>query len=476
MLKNRATDKYSMWMLAWPIFIEQFLQFLLGAVDTLMVSHLSDNAVAVVGFSNQLFNALTTLFVTVASGAGILIAQKIGSGKEEEARTVGVIAVKATLLIGAALSVLLIAIPGPIARILQLPEELLPLAKTYISIVGGGMILTAIMTALSTVIRSTGNTQAPMFIAAGMNVVHILMNYCFIFGAFGFPQWGLTGVSISTVTSRLLACTALFVIFLNAFCRKIGVKDIRLFDRKLFKEVMDIGWPLGVNTASWVFSQLAIFSFLAMLGTKELAARTYMNTLESFCFLLGFSIALAVQIRIAHLFGGGKTKEAYRAAYKALAVGLPLVTLNALLLVLCGRSILSLFTTDPAILAIAGSLLWLNVLLQPGKMLNMALGNSLNALGDSLFTMAISVIFMWAAAAGGSYLFGVTFGFGITAIYVSMITDEYIRGMLSLIRWRGRKKLRMREKELELEAAGRWQMDSSASVQTGPGVNTAAEA
>lgn len=445
---NKEKNKFTLWMLAWPIFIELFLQFLLGAVDTLMVSRISDQAVAVVGFSNQLFNALTTLFATVASGAGIVIAQKIGSRKEEEARTVGIIAFNVTSVIGLVLSILLITVPEPIARLLQLPEELMPLAKIYISIVGGGMIFTAMMSTLGTAIRNTGNTKGPMYTAIGMNVIHIIMNYCFIFGAFGFPQWGLTGVAISTVISRVLATIVLFVIFLNAFYRKIEVRDFRSYDHKLMKEVLVIGWPLGVNSASWVFSQLAIFSFLAVLGQTELSARTYMNTLESFCFLLGFSLAVAAQIQIAHLYGAGKTKQAYRAVYRVLAVGLPLVIVNAFILVLFGKQILGLFTENSEILAMSASLLWLNLLLQPGKMVNMAIGNSLNAVGDTRYTMNISLIFMWVVATGCSYLFGISMGWGITAIYACMIADEYLRGILSFFRWRDRKFLRMKEAEI----------------------------
>lgn len=453
MMKNKGSEKnkFSLWLLAWPIFIEQFLQFLLGSVDTLMVSRISDNAVAVVGFSNQLFNALMTLFATVASGAGIVIAQKIGSRKGEEARSVAIIAFNVTVAIGVFLSILLIAAPEPIARMLQLPDELIPLAKVYISIVGGGMILTAAMAVLGTAIRNTGNTKGPMMTAVGMNVIHIIMNYGFIFGAFGFPQWGLTGVAISTVTSRLLATIVLFVIFLGSFQRKIGHRDFKIFDRKLFKEILVIGWPLGVNSASWVFSQLAIFSFLAMLGSTELAARTYMNTLESFCFLLGFSLALAAQIQIAHLYGAGKTKEAYHAVFKVLKVGLPLVIVNAFILVLFGRNVLGLFTKDVDILNLCSALLLLNLLLQPGKMVNMAIGNSLNAVGDTRYTMKISLIFMWLIATGCSYLFGVSLGIGIIAIYSCMIIDEYVRGVLSFFRWRGRKHLRMKEADLQKE-------------------------
>lgn len=447
-IRGREKDKFGLWILAWPIFIEMFLQFLLGAVDTLMVSRISDDAVAVVGFSNQLFNAVTTLFTVIASGSGILIAQKLGSGQKEEARTVGVISVKVTALIGLVLSIVLIVLPGPISRMLQMPEELLPLAVTYISIVGGGMIFTALMSALGTAIRNTGNTKGPMYIAVTMNIIHIIMNYGFIFGELGFPQLGLTGVAISTVVSRFLATIMLFIVFLGAFHRRIGFKDISLFDSKLFKEVLVIGWPLGVNSGSWVFSQLVIYSFIATLGSGELAARTYMGTLETFCFLLGFSLALAVQIQIAHLYGAGRTKEAYKAVFRSLGAGMPLVIINTWVLVLIGDSVLRLFTQDEAILAICGTLLWLNLALQPAKVLNMTLGNSLNAVGDTRYTMYVSLIFMWLIATGCSYVLGISMGWGIAGIYACMIADEYLRGILCYFRWRSRKQLRRKEAEM----------------------------
>lgn len=448
-----SDKKFSLWMLAWPIFIELFLQFLLGAADTLMVSRISDDAVAVVGFSNQLFQALTTLFITVASGAGILIAQKIGSRNSEDARTIAIMAVNVSAVIGIGLSAVLFLLPGQIASVLQLPEHLLPLAETYISIVGGGMVLIALMSALSTSIRNTGNTKGPMYTAIGMNVVHVFFNYAFIFGAFGFPKWGLMGVAISTVLCRLLATIVLFIMFLSSFERTISLRDLHVFNRKLFGDILRIGWPLGVNMSCWVFTQLLIFTFIAILGSNELAARTYMNTLESFCFMLGYSIALAVQIQIAHLFGAGRVKEAYGLAFRAMWIGLGVVTVNAFLIYLFGRQLLGLFTENKEIVALGVSLLGMNLLLQPGKMVNMALNNALNAVGDTRFTMWISVFSMWLIATGLAYWVGIGLGWGLIGIYACMILDEYVRGVLSLIRWRGKKFLRRAERD-EAESRG----------------------
>ena len=447
-------SKFSLWALSWPIFLELFLQTLLGTVDTIMVSHISDDAVAVVGFANQLFNALNTLFLTIATGAGILVAQRIGKRREEDARTIAIMAVSVCTLIGVAISGALFLFSGPIAGMLNVSNDLLPLWNLYVANLGGGMFLTGLIAALGTVIRNTGNTQGPMYIGVGMNMIHIVLNYAFIFGAFGLPEWGLYGVTVSGNLSKLFAAGVLLYMFVFAFERTIRIRDFLMFNAKLFREVLKIGWPLGVNMSCWVFSQLAIYAFLADLGDKELAARTYMNTLESFCFMLGGAIAAAAQIQIAHLYGAGKTRDAYLAAYRALGVGFGFVAVSAVLLCLFGRPALGLFTKDGEIVAMGVSLLALNLLLQPGKMLNMALGNALNAVGDTRFVMAISLGSMFLIATACSYWLGLEMGWGLIGIYCCMIADEYVRGILSFFRWRGQKFLRKSTME---QVAGRFE-------------------
>lgn len=96
-----------------------------------------------------------------------------------------------------------------------------------------------------------------------------------------------------------------------------------------------------------------------------------MNTLESFCFILGSSIAMAVQIRIAHLYGSGRHTDAYRSSFQAMRIGLAVVIVNVLLLYAFGSRVLYLFTSDPQIVALGASLLVLNLVLQPLKMVNM---------------------------------------------------------------------------------------------------------
>ncbi|MDB5085669.1 MAG: efflux family protein [Bacilli bacterium] len=432
-------QKMSLWMLAWPIYLEMFLQFLLGTVDTLMVSRISDNAVAVIGISTQLFNAVNILFMAIASGTGILVAQKLGANSEGDARTIGIIGAKVCIVIGVILSILLNTGSGVIAHLLQLPETLQPLGKTYISIVGSGMVFMAAMATLGTIIRNTGNTRSPMYIAIGMNVIHVIMNYTIINGAFGVPKWGLTGVACSTTTSRLLGAIAMFIVYRNSFPQRIQWKDFRIFDRPLFKQTLKLSWPLGVNMSSWCVTQLVIFAFIATIGAKELSTRTYMNTMESFCFLIGFSIAMAGQIRIAHLYGSGEEQTVYKSAYKVMWLGLVFVQAHAILLYFFGKDAISLFTSDAEIVALSVSLLTYNLLLQPAKMLNMAIGNALTAVGETRYMMITGLCSMWLIAVGCSYFLGIRLHWGLYGIYYAMIADELMRGVLVLYRWRTKK-------------------------------------
>ncbi|TVX99699.1 MATE family efflux transporter [Cohnella terricola] len=453
-MKSKKTN-FGLWALAWPIFIELLLQSLLGTVDTIMVSRISDNAVAVVGLSGQLFNALMTLFVTISGGAGILIAQKLGAKRGEDARSIATMGVTICAVIGLGISILLYTQPRALAGMLHVSDELLPLWETYVSLFGGGIVLTSLIAALSTAIRNTGNTKAPMVIGIAMNLIHIGMNYVLIFGLFGFPEWGLFGVTVSGNVSRLIAVVLLFYIFMNSFERKIRFADFWIFKPKLLREILNIGWPLGINMCGWVFSQLTIYAFISILGAKELAARTYMNSMESFCFMLGYAIAIALQIQVAHLYGAGKNEEAYRGAFRGLGIGLALVMVNASVLFFAGSSLLGMFTKDPEIVAIGTSLLALNLLLQPGKVMNMTLNNSLNAVGDTRFTMIVGIVSMSIVATGGSYLLGIHAGWGLIGIYCSMIADEWVRGVIVLRRWMGKKYLFRSRTGSEVDAASK---------------------
>ncbi|MNQ69943.1 MATE family multidrug exporter [compost metagenome] len=96
----------------------------------------------------------------------------------------------------------------------------------------------------------------------------------------------------------------------------------------------------------------------------------------------------------------------------------------------------------------------------------MGFGNALNAVGDTRFHMVISLFSMWCVAAGLSYVLGLHFGWGLAGIYVAMICDEYLRGIIVAIRWRRKKYLRLAEGRAKGVEVGRRSESGDVSVHS----------
>jgi len=112
--------------------------------------------------------------------------------------------------------------------------------------------------------------------------------------------------------------------------------------------------------------------------------------------------------------------------------------LISLAIAIIGSPLLSIFTEDPAILAVGIPVLWAIVFIEPGRAMNIVLMNSLKSAGDVRFPMIVGVIFMWGVAVVFSYILGVHFGLGLLGVWLAQGMDEWLRGLLALRRWKSR--------------------------------------
>jgi Na+-driven multidrug efflux pump len=158
-----------------------------------------------------------------------------------------------------------------------------------------------------------------------------------------------------------------------------------------------------------------------------------MNVVVLFSVSLGF----ASEILIGHLIGAGRLQEAHRLLRRSLLGGLLVSITMALLVALTAPWTLTLFTTDPQIIASATTLLWLTVLLEPGRTCNIVIINALRATGDARFPVAAGAASMLFVMAGGSWLLGVHFKLGLLGVWIAYSADEWLRGLAMAARWFG---------------------------------------
>ena len=421
--------------LAGPIFIETLLVMTLGAVDTFMLSRYSDNSVAAVGVVNQLMNLVFLLFEVISLGTSILCSQYIGAGRRDKVVQVVGISLMFNLLSGVILSSCLYLFADDMLLLMGLRPDLMSEGLPYMKIVGGFAFFQAISLSLSASLRSADKAKYPMYVSVVVNILNIIGNYTLIFGKFGMPALGVEGAAISTSVCRFVSVVILFVVLFK--------KHIPSFPKELFtpfpwvelKNLLKIGIPSAGEHFSYSLSQVVITYFINMISNQALATRSYVVNIVMFTYIFALSIAQGGAILIGHLVGMKKIKAAHAIGKRVMRLGVAMSVSLSLVTAIFGRHILSMLTTDPWIISTGATILWIEILLENGRALNFFGVNSLRSAGDIYFPVLVGIVVMWGVQVVGSYVLGISLGWGLIAMWAVFALDENIRGFIFLRRW-----------------------------------------
>lgn len=430
--------KLSLFALTWPLFIEISLHMLMGNVDVFMLSHYSDNAVAAVGVVNQVLSMVIVMFGFVAIGTGIVVSQHLGAGNRRKASEVAVVAMATNLVFGGLLSGGLLLFGTSILKAMSLPEELMKDALQFLGIVGGFVFIEAVLLAISSTVRSHGYTKDAMYVTLGMNVLNAIGSYLFVFGPFGLPVLGVTGVAISTATSRAIGLVVMFFL-LRKRVGELPFRSLLSFPKDSLKSILKIGIPSAGEVLSYSTSQVMITYFISQLGTDALTTKVYTQNITMFVYLFAYSLAQATQIMVGHLVGAGQKEEAYRTCLRSLRIAVLVSLLTALVFALFRFPLLGIFTDNPTVISLGSTLFLLTILLEPGRTFNLVIITSLRAAGDAKFPVYMGILSMWGISVTLSYLLGIQWGLGLVGMWIAFSTDEWFRGLFMLWRWRSRK-------------------------------------
>ena len=421
--------------LAGPIFVETLLVMMLGGVDTFMLSRYSDNSVAAVGVVNQLMNLVFLLFEVISLGTSILCSQYIGAGRRDKVVQVVGISLLFNLISGLAVSACLYLFADNMLLMMGLRPDLLAYGLPYMKIVGGFAFLQAISLSLSASLRSANKAKYPMYVSMVVNVLNILGNYSLIFGKFGMPALGVEGAAISTSVCRLVAVVILMVVLFKKHIPSFPKKYFTPFPWMELKNLLKIGIPSAGEHFSYSLSQVVISYFINMIGNQALATRSYVVNIVMFTYIFALAIAQGGAILIGQLVGQKKIRAAYVIGKRVMRLGAAVSVTLALLTAIFGRHILGMLTADPWIISTGAAILWIEVLLENGRALNFFGVNALRSSGDIYFPVLVGIVVMWGVQVVGSYILGISLGWGIIAMWAVFALDENIRGFIFLRRW-----------------------------------------
>ena len=205
------------------------------------------------------------------------------------------------------------------------------------------------------------------------------------------------------------------------------------------KNLLHIGLPAAGEQVSYSLSQVVITYFTVMLGTAALTARTYAMNIILFSYVFSVALGQGAAILIGHLVGGERTDAAFILQKYCLRLSIVVSICVAIITAACSKFIFGLLTSNPEIVYMGVMVLCIDVVLEVGRAVNILSVNVLNAVGDVTYPFVTGLIVMWGVATALSYVFGISFGWGLAGMWVAFTLDENIRAIVFVHRWNSRK-------------------------------------
>lgn len=434
MAENNAANK-KIFILSLPIFVELFLQMLVGNIDQIMLSNYSQDSVAAIVNSNQILN-LAIMILTMFSSAGmIMITHFIGAKDNEKASDTFFASFLSVEFAALVLALILTFLGKPLLRALNVPLDIVDEAYSYLLIVGWGLLIQGAYLSFSTGLRSYSRLISIMICSIIMNVVNIIGNYLLINGVWIFPPLGIVGAAISTVASKGIGLIIITVYFAKKLPIKISVKNFIHFPKSQLKKLIKIAIPTGGESASYNFAQIIILSFINLFGKSVIATKGYCSIFANVAYLYSIAIAQSTQIIVGYLYGANDTKTIRKRVDDTTFICIGVSVAVTIIIYLFSDFAFSVFTPDKAIWQLGKQVLLVEIFLEMGRSVNIVMTRCLMTLNDIYFPVFLGIVSQWVLSVGLSYLFGVVLNYGLVGIWVAMAIDEIVRGIIFEIRF-----------------------------------------
>ena len=210
----------SLFSISWPIFIDLGMHFATLMINMAMVGMVSVEAVAELTVGNQVFDLGLILFNFINIGVCVSTAQALGNGNTRMSRRIIHMALGLNIIWGAIISIAVFFASDLIVELMQVPPEIIESSRNYLMIISLSFLPEALCLCCAQILRAYECTRDSMYMAILINIITIIGNYLFLFGAFGVPKLGVEGVALSTVIGR----TAVVGIFIYLIIKRSRVK------------------------------------------------------------------------------------------------------------------------------------------------------------------------------------------------------------------------------------------------------------
>lgn len=397
-LKKQKLDMLngSIWnklpVFALPIAATGILEQLFNASDIAIVGNFAQTdktaAVAAVGANSPIIGLILNLFIGIALGANVVIANAIGRDDRQTVQKAVHTSMVVSVIGGVLVAIIGELIAEPLLTALNVPNDVLELALLYLRIYFLGMPVILLYNFEAAIFRSIGETKMPLIALTLSGILNVLLNLFFVI----VLKMSVNGVATATVLANVVSAGILYIKLVKSDKYiKVEFKKLRI-DGKVFAKIMQIGLPAGIQSAVFAVANIVIQGAINSLGTVVIAASSAAFNIEIIAYNVMNSFSQACTTFVGQNFGANKIDRCKKTLFLCLIEDAIASGTAILIVLITGKFLLSIFNNNPEVIEIGYTRLVIIFIAYIFSMLYEVMSGYLRGFGFSLVPAILTTV------------------------------------------------------------------------------------
>jgi putative efflux protein, MATE family len=422
-----------------PILVDQAFVVCLNLLNTAMISSSGVAAVSAVNMVDSLNLFLVNVFIAVATGGTVVVAQYKGSRNDAMASKAAAGSVCAVFLLALAVSLTVVVLHTPTLNLLfgKADTSVLSNAKVYLIGCGASYCGIATVEAVCGALRGVGETRSSLFLALTMNLSYVALNFLFI----NLLNMGVLGMVIALNIARYIgaACSILYLIKGNSSLH-FQIRDVFRADFVMLKRILFIGLPFAAEQMFFNGGKILTQTFIVQLGVLSMDINAISNSITTLFQIPANALLLSTVTVVGQCMGRRDVNDARKFIKSFIGLSSLSFVLMFLIVIPLFSPLVSLFHPPASVVPTVFQIVCITGLSQiPVWSFSFVTPAALRAAGDSRYTSIVSMLSMWLFRVVLGYLLGIVLPFGVVGVWVAMICEWGVRGFIFVMRFRGKK-------------------------------------
>ena len=423
--------------LAVPVVLSELGWMAQSVVDTIMVGKLGPVAIGAVAIGNAVFYTPSLLGIGLLLGLDPLVAQAFGRKDYDDCHRWLAQGIYLALAISPVLMALVAIASLFFTRVGIAPEVATPAAQ-YLRLLDWSILPLLIYGASRRYLQGVGEVRVITITYIGANLINWGGNWALIYGHLGFPAMGVRGSALSTVAARILMAVSLMG-FAWRYERKRGHPLFRNWAAPQITRIREL-CRLGLPAAGQIVMEVGAWNTATLsagwLNPIALATHQIAINYASITYMIPLGISAATAVSVGHAIGAGDKARARRAGWLALGLGTAFMILAGIVFLIAPRPLIELYTSDPRVLAVGPTLLWIAAAFQVFDGIQTISTGALRGLGETRAPMLANFIGYWILGLPLGLTLCFILKWGIYGMWIGLTLALIVISSILLYRWK----------------------------------------